>query len=160
MKLALKKGSRRLREFRLSYPFVFYLVSTAKAEGAARLNTRASFEVIVSEISRLEREGVWEVLSLVLMPTPLHMIVRLGRGQDLSRAMKLFKGRTARLLNEQNKRSGRIWYKGFHDRLVRDSEKLSGYYNYLLKNPVKAGLCSCPAGYPYFLIKPEICELL
>ena len=160
MKPEINKGSRRLRKSRTSYSYALYLVSTAKAKGADRLDNPISFAVMVSEISRLEREGVWEVPALVAMPTHLHMIVRLGRDQDLSHAMKLFKGRTAHKINEQNQTSGSIWYKGFHDRLIRDAENLSGYYNYLLKNPVKASLCSSPDDYPYFRIKPEINDLL
>ena len=156
----LKRGSRRLREFRFSYPFCFYHVSTAKAAGACRLDDPICFAVMAQEIAQRERERAWEVFALVLMPTHLHMIVRLGRETDLSRAMKLFKGRTARRIHELPGGSGNLWYKGFHDRLIRDHERLAGYYNYILKNPVEAKLCAAPSDYPYFLIKPEISELL
>ena len=90
------------------------------------------------------------------MPTHLHLIARLGWDQDLSRALQLFKGRTARKINEKNRTSGSIWYKGFHDRLIRETEKMAGYYYYLLLNPVKENLCAAPADYPYFRIKPKL----
>jgi len=160
MGFEIKRGSKRLREFRFSYPFAFYHVSTAKAAGACQLDDPVWFEVVGEELSQLEEEGLWQCLALVLMPTHLHMIVRLGRGGDLSRAMKLFKGRTAHRINELKGGSGSIWFKGFHERLIRDNEKLSGYYNYILKNPVMAHLCATPAEYPYFRIKPEIQEFL
>jgi hypothetical protein len=127
MRYEIKRGSRRLREFRFSYPFAFYHVSTAKAAGACRLDDPVCFEVV---------------------------------GEELSRAMKLFKGRTAHRINELKGGSGSFWFKGFHDRLIRDHEKLSGYYNYILKNPVLAHLCAIPAEYPYFRIKPEIQEFI
>jgi len=108
----------------------------------------------------MEQEGLLTCLALVLMPDHLHMIIRLGAKKDLSQAIKLFKGRTAYKINRLNQTSGSIWYKGFHDRMIRSCENLSGYFKYVRVNPVQAGLAKSPSDWPFLLIKEEIYELL
>jgi putative transposase len=94
------------------------------------------------------------------MPDHIHMLVKLGPENDLSHVMKLFKGRTSLKINRALKRTGSVWYKGFHDHLIRPEEPLKNFIKYIIHNPVKKGLAKNPSEYPYLLIKTDMCERL
>jgi len=154
------KGSERLSRHRLSFPGVFYFVSTAKATQALPIDRLDFFQIISAEIAHMKQERLVHCLALVLMPDHLHMIIRLGAKANLSQAIKLFKGRTAHQFNQLRQNSGSVWYKGFHDKMIRSAKDLSGYLHYLRLNPVTAKLAPSPEAWPYLLINDEIYEFL
>ncbi len=60
------------------------------------------------------------------------------------------KGRSARRINAVDGRQGRIWQPGFHDHAVRAEESIEAAANYMIHNPVRAGLVADPHEYPYW----------
>jgi len=54
--------------------------------------------------------------------------------------MRLLKGSTSRFCNLELKRTGAFWHKESYDHFVRDDEELYRIIEYILNNPVKAGL--------------------
>ena len=51
------------------------------------------------------------------------------------------KGSTARECNKLLNRSGKFWQHESYDHVVRNGKELNRIVNYVLYNPVKAGLC-------------------
>jgi REP element-mobilizing transposase RayT len=75
-----------------------------------------------------------------LMPDHLHFVAGpVEHGAPLLTFVERFKGRTT---NESWKHdvSGRLWQRRFHDHVVREAEGLEAIYDYVLNNPVNAGL--------------------
>jgi len=155
-----EKGSRMLRKGRVSWPGCYYFVSSAKAEAAPMLDNKPCFEIIRCEVCRLEKEKLWECLALVLMPDHLHMVVRLGQGTDLSRVMDLFKGRTSRQINRTKNTQGRVWFRGFHDHLIRPDQPIPNFLDYILRNPTHAHLAKISSDYPYLFVKEKAFNLV
>ena len=56
--------------------------------------------------------------------------------KDILHSVKLF---TARIINTNEKRTGRLWSKESFDTTVRNDKHLYNVVNYTLQNPVKAG---------------------
>ncbi len=54
--------------------------------------------------------------------------------------MRLLKGSTSRFCSLELKRTGAFWHKESYDHFVRDDEELHRIIEYILNNPVKAGL--------------------
>jgi len=54
--------------------------------------------------------------------------------------MRLLKGSTSRFCNLELKRTGAFWHKESYDHYVRNEEELYRIIEYILNNPVKAGL--------------------
>ena len=82
------------------------------------------------------------------MPDHLHLLLEgLAGGSDLRRCIKLAKQRSSYALIQLGR--GRLWQPGYHDRIVRQDEDLSRYADYILQNPVRAGLVTRAADYPY-----------
>ncbi len=61
--------------------------------------------------------------------------------------MKGIKGKTARLLNQGRRSKGSVWQAESFDRIVRDQAELDEKLEYMLNNPVKAGLTADPWNY-------------
>jgi len=152
MKKDENQGSKLLRKGRVSLPGARYFISTFKAKGSANLDNKPCFKILVEELNKLEQENICYCLALVVMPDHLHMIITLGPETDLSRAMKLFKGRTAREINKTRGTRGAVWYEGFHDHLIRADEPLQNFLDYILANSVKKDLAKTPNDWPYLLI--------
>lgn len=72
---------------------------------------------------------------------------------QLKDIMKLIKGNTAYKSNKALGRQGKFWQKDSFDRYIRDEKELEATINYILQNPVKAGLVEHWWDYPYNYLK-------
>jgi REP element-mobilizing transposase RayT len=78
----------------------------------------------------------------VIMPNHVHLL--LTPHSDVSELMRKLKGVTARGANVELHRTGPFWQHESYDRVVRDTKEFSSIENYILNNPVHAGLASSP----------------
>ena len=98
-------------------------------------------DLVQQHIQQLEAEGELRVWCFTVMPNHLHLLAtRRASGRPLKGSMQLLKGRTARLINIELSRSGALWQHENYDHVVRDGE-FGRIVQYILLNPVKAGLC-------------------
>ena len=97
-------------------------------------------QVVIDEITRSDRAGHSRTLAYVVMLDHLHWLFELERHESLSRVVGCVKGRAARRINADRQNPTRLWQSGFHDHAVRREENLGQIVNYLLANPVRAGL--------------------
>jgi REP element-mobilizing transposase RayT len=73
------------------------------------------------------------------MPDHMHLLLEgLANQSDLRRFMRIAKQRSAYQYSREGK--GRLWQEGYHDRVVRPEDDVLLYAQYLLQNPVRAGL--------------------
>lgn len=81
-----------------------------------------------------------------VMPSHVHVVMRLFLGRDLERVLHSWKSYTS-------KKAGRLlglrtgepfWQKEYFDRLIRDEEDLMATMQYVIDNPRKAGLTNWP----------------
>ena len=77
------------------------------------------------------------------MPNHVHVILQ-PHSELLERIVKSWKSFSARTINQQVRRSGRLWARDYFDRAIRDLEHLRKARRYVRNNPVKAGLCERP----------------
>jgi REP element-mobilizing transposase RayT len=77
-----------------------------------------------------------------VMPNHVHLVCKPigGAETSMSRIMQSLKGYTARKANGILKRQGDFWQHESYDHVVRDSEEYKRIVNYVLENPIKAGL--------------------
>lgn len=84
------------------------------------------------------------------MPNHVHLVFRLlSETQSVSGVMKLIKGSTSRECNKVLNKTGKFWQVESFDRLIRDAYEMYNIINYVLNNPVKAGLVSNPDDWKY-----------
>lgn len=85
------------------------------------------------------------------MPDHLHMLVRLGSAEPLSRLMQRIKAVTAAAANKSHGNGGgAVWMPGYHDHGLRREEDIPAIARYIVANPVRAGLVDRVGSYPYW----------
>jgi putative transposase len=92
--------------------------------------------------------NAFRILADCYMPDHLHILLEgLSGASDLRKCIKLAKQRTSYAAIQLG--LGQLWQSGYHDRILRQDEDFAGYADYIVQNPVRAGLVSSAADYPY-----------
>jgi REP-associated tyrosine transposase len=86
----------------------------------------------------------WSVKMLLLMPDHLHMLVGITGNADLSNLVRDFKHITAKIARIR-------WQRNFFDHRLRHGESEIEKFEYIRKNPVRAGLIHAADDWPYVL---------
>src|SRR5262249_47855492 len=126
-----------------------------------------TFRLARGELSSAERRLVldhvvrgngpyYTLLGAVIMTDHVHLLLKPNSRIELTRVMRGVKGVSARLINEQRGTKGTIWQDESWDRMIRDEAEPLGFADYLVTNPVKAGLCREPQEYEWLFIDKEI----
>ena len=95
--------------------------------------------VVADTITKFDVER-YRLLAWSLMPNHVHVVFNLNEGWRLDRAVHSWKSFTAKAGNHILGRKGVFWQDGYYDRTIRDSRELAATVDYVLDNPVKAGL--------------------
>lgn len=125
--------------------------------GSCRLKGEAPSKCVSESLHRFDGQR-YELGSFVIMPNPIHAIVRpFGKTDDsLEQILKGWKGYSEIQLNRHFGLTGRLWQEESFDRIIRDEEHLLQAIRYIGANPAKAGL---PCESICRWIKPEWTEL-
>ena len=83
------------------------------------------------------------------MPNHVHIVIKMIGDHSLSKVVWSWKSFTAKQANAVLQRSEVFWDVDYFDRYMRSEEHLSRTIEYVEQNPVKAGLCSAPAKWPW-----------
>src|SRR5262249_14180210 len=82
------------------------------------------------------------------MPDHLHLLLEGAHGtSDLRRCIKDLKQRTA--YHARRVHGVELWQDGYHERVLRQDEDVATYADYIIQNPVRAGLVIRPDDSPY-----------
>jgi REP-associated tyrosine transposase len=145
----------RYRRRRIEGGFFFFTVTLADR----------SSDLLVREIERLrriygsvERRRPFETVAICILPDHLHAIWSLPEGDaDFSTRWSLIKAGFSRGLNmpgdrsasKVRKRERGIWQRRFWEHAIRDDDDLRRHVDYTHFNPVKHGLVSRVADWPF-----------
>jgi hypothetical protein len=75
---------------------------------------------------------------------------------SLAEIMDAIKGASAHKINKALGRHGRVWQPESFDHVLRSSESLDAKVEYLIENPVRAGLAREWTHYPWIWKKPFV----
>jgi REP element-mobilizing transposase RayT len=103
-------------------------------------------------------EARFQLGAFVIMPNHVHLLVRPLRSSrwPLQRLIQMWKGQSARAINQLRGTQGSLWFDESYDRIVRDPEHLWRCLQYIGRNPFKAGL---PANHYARWVRPEWASL-
>lgn len=99
-------------------------------------------------LAEVTRSYGWKCVAYCLMKTHYHLIVRVDEGV-LPRAMHRLNLAYARHHNRRHGLRGHVQFARYGARRLHDEAELTLAFAYVAKNPVKAGLCSTPAAWPW-----------
>jgi len=116
--------------------------------GSAVLRDTAAAQIVVDAL--LWFDGArYALIAWCVMPNHVHVVLEPIGAHSLSQIVKSWKAFTAARINAMLRRSGRLWAPDYFDRFMRSNEHLSTTIAYVENNPVAAGLCACPADWPF-----------
>jgi len=143
-----KPNSKALRKNRFSEPGRPYLVTTSCLDRQPIFSDQTLGALVAGEIRNSDESNRTFTYAYVVMPDHIHWLFQLRPRQTLSSVIRRVKGRSSFRINQIRQSSGPIWQTGFHDRAVRAEESLETLGNYVIHNPVRAGLVLGADDYP------------
>jgi putative transposase len=134
----------------------FFTVNLLERRGNALLTER--IELLRETVRRVRRSRPFNIDAWVVLPDHLHAVWTLPPGDnDFSTRWRLIKTffvhgvpkteRLSRVRREGGERA--IWQRRFWEHAIRDDEDYAAHMDYVHFNPVKHGLATSPADWPY-----------
>ena len=108
----------------------------------------------------LRGNGVlFDLMAVVVMPDHVHLALvpmALPYGTaSIAKIMQVVKGASAHPINRELGRRGPVWQQESFDRALRLEEGVDQKIDYMLENPVRAGLVRSPLDYPWIWRKVD-----
>ena len=135
-----------LRTGRISQTGNVYLITNCTHARKPLFADPAAGQIVLASIRHLHGSARVESHACVVMPDHLHWLLTLRQG-TLAEIMRSLKTFTAKQLQAHGA-SAPVWQDGFHDHALRSEESLINTANYLLANPLRAGLVDRLQDYP------------
>jgi putative transposase len=98
-------------------------------------------------VEAVDRFG-WHCHAFCLMTTHYHFVVE-SACSDLSAGLHRLNGRYALGFNHRHGRFGHLFAERFSSFAIESEDYLYGACNYVIENPVRAGLCETPEDWPW-----------
>ena len=136
------------RPLRTDLPDGYFHVTTRGVDGCAIFrddSDRRGFLRLLSET--VDRHG-WRSYAFCLMTNHYHLVVATLRAH-LSDGLHRLNGVYAQAFNRRHKRTGHLFGDRFSARVIDREEHLAAACEYVLQNPVRAGLCERAEEWPW-----------
>ena len=133
-----------------------------KAEFGPRWLSQPEIADIVKEAMQYRDGTVFDLHAFCIMSNHVHAVFEPISKSDwqsdlpFSKIMQSLKRHTARQANIVLDRQGAFWQDESYDHVIRDNEEYTRIVNYVLENPVKAGLASKWDEWQWTYCKPDI----
>jgi putative transposase len=121
---------------------VFFITVCCVPRGHRHLTHADKWNDLLETIIYRNRNKSWTCHLVLAMPDHLHALITYDGPKSMKETMKDWKRWTTRTL-------GITWQDGFFDHRIRNQEELVEKRNYILDNPVRAGLIEATEKWPY-----------
>ena len=153
------RGRYRLGALRASFAAVPRILRTTLPDGYFHVYTRgvAETSVFADDEDRrtfldlllsVRRRYGWTLHTLCLMTTHYHFVLE-SACVRLSAGTQWLNGVYAQSFNKRHGRHGHLFGGRFGSRVIEDEEYLHAVCDYVLLNPVRAGLCERASDWPW-----------
>ncbi len=148
----LQEKSRLQKKHKIS--FVDFDRALEKTIGDVGWLAHAAIADMIAEAIRFQDGKEFRLVAFCIMPNHVHLVIGLGdcdmlghvrqvsnlSNKTMSEIMHSLKRYTARKANKILMRSGPFWQDESYDHVIKDDAELERIINYVVYNPVKAGL--------------------
>jgi len=146
----LRPGEKSLRKGRVSIPGQIYFITIVSHD---RKRIFANWECALGAANILTEARLWrnsKLLCWVLMPDHWHGLIQLADEESLSKLMQRIKTVSAKEINVIRKSNQSVWQKCFFDHGLRSEEDIRSVAEYIIANPIRAGLVADIGLYPFW----------
>ena len=118
-------------------------------------NSRGLASLAVQTLGESAEAQAVALLCYCLMPTHLYVVAVAEReGADVRRFITLFK--TRMIWATKGQLSSHLWQRSFYDHVIQGRESVAEVCEYVLNNPIRAGLVLKWEEYPYSWVSEEV----
>lgn len=101
-----------------------------------------------------DRDKMIHLHAVVIMPNHVHLLFtplrdENGNSYSLAKIMNRIKGTSSYSINKMLGRQGPVWQDESFDRVIRSTEDFDNKLNYIIMNPMSAGLARDIDDYPW-----------
>ena len=126
-----------------------FFATTKTSQGRALLQSEPNTTLMIVVLRSYVSAGKFRLHDFVIMPDHLHLLLTVGEGMTIERAMQFIKGGFSYRLKKEAGYLGEVWQRGFSENRVEDRQSVLRHRAYIASNPVKAGLADSFEEYPY-----------
>ena len=126
-----------------------YFHAYSRAVFSARLfHDDADHRLFFRMLTHTAKDCAWELHAVCLMGTHYHVVLR-STVAHLAAGMHWLNGVYAQRFNKRYQRYGHLFAGRYGSRVIESEHYLSRACDYVLLNPVRAGLCARAADWPW-----------
>ncbi len=130
-------------------------------KGLPKLLSNPILADIVKHVLHFNDKRYYNLLCYCIMPNHVHAlisIIKQERGEYalLPKILKNWKGISARLINKELSRTENVWQDESYDHIVRNDVELKNIVEYIIYNPVQAGMVSNWSEWPHTYVSEDI----
>jgi REP element-mobilizing transposase RayT len=104
------------------------------------LNSKGMKDLFLDVLRRAKRMYDFAVINFCIMGNHVHLIIRPGEREDLSRIMQWILSVFAGAYNRRHKIVGHVWYDRFKSYILANLRRFLETFVYISQNPVEAGI--------------------
>jgi putative transposase len=121
----------------------YFHVTTRGNDGQDIYLTVDDRRVFLSLLRRVGRDREWVLHTWCLMTNHFHLLLETPQ-ENLSTGMQRLNGVYAQWFNAWHERKNHLFGRRFWSKRIEDDEQLRDTAEYVIHNPVRAGLCADP----------------
>ena len=126
-----------------------FFVTTNTSMGRRLLQSERNAMLLIDVLRSNVATGKFQLHDFVIMPDHLHLLMTLQGNVTVEKAMQLIKGGFSYRLKRDFGYQGEVWQRGFSEVRISDRQSFLQHREYIVQNPVKAGLAATAERYPY-----------
>ena len=123
----------------------YFITICCKQRGANQLCTPGVGPALLEAATFYRNQRKWCPTAFLLMPDHVHMITSFGREYRIEEVVSAWKRYAANKYKI-------VWQQGFFEHRLRHNESAEEKTQYILQNPVRAGLVGKPEEWPFLLL--------
>ncbi len=124
---------------------IYFITICCRKRGLNQLTLPKISEPLIDTIRHRNDRGDWYAHIAMLMPDHLHLLLSFPREKPLQTTISKWKEWTAKKLRIE-------WQRDFFEHRLRRDESYREKANYIMLNPVRAGLIGSTEDWPYVFI--------
>ena len=126
-----------------------FFATTKTSQGRPLLQSERNAILMIDVLRSYVAAGKFRLHDFVVMPNHVHLLMTVGGGMTVEKAMQFIKGGFSYRLTKEYGYRGEVWQRGFSETRVESRQSFRQHRDYIAANPVNAGLVDSPEKFPY-----------